>query len=75
MDSKKRAGRAKSATTSVENQALRDTINASHFQLMKCQEELKHTKDQLRCLIHLIKRLLFSITFVTLKALCTTRCL
>eukprot|EP00794_Sanderia_malayensis_P018667 gene18667-20552_t len=41
---------------SVENQTLRDSVDASQIQLTICETELKKTKEQLKCLIHLVKR-------------------
>eukprot|EP00112_Aurelia_sp_Birch-Aquarium-sp1_P006524 Seg1719.8 transcript_id=Seg1719.8/GoldUCD/mRNA.D3Y31 product="hypothetical protein" protein_id=Seg1719.8/GoldUCD/D3Y31 len=52
----KKLAKSKSTSTSLENQALRDTISASQYKLMRCEEELKKTKDQLKCLVHLVKK-------------------
>ena len=52
----KKSGKSKNASASLENQALRDTISASQYKLMRCEEELKKTKDQLKCLVHLVKK-------------------
>ena len=43
-------------TSTIEKQILRDTVSTSQIQLQICEAELKRTKEQLKCLIHLVKR-------------------